>query len=792
MPRRAKSFSAFDFRRPSRALGMAILAALGMASPPASATWSVLIVDTRTGEIALGSATCLIRLDLRELTPVLVAGSGAVTAQSAGDTDGFTRSYIRDRLLEGVPVADILDGLSQIDTAHQSRQYGMIDVSGGAITFTGSQAGEWRGGLTGQIGDLVYAVQGNVLSGENVVADAASAVVNTPGDLADKLLGAMVAARRAGGDGRCSCDPRNPEDCGSPPPEPFKSAHIGYMMIARAGDRDQSRVYYFDPQRPGYFAATDTNNDGFDDIIATVEGTAGLLFATNQTMPGAAMSHVSIDRVEDVGVSGMRDLYAEDVTGDGIDDLVFIGASPAGVTVARGNGDGTFRTVTPSRFPTATAPSRLELAQFDDDPQLEMVVSERGGGTVTIVDWNTDLNTMLPIGVVAVPDGPNGIAVADYDGDERNDLAITRFLGDSIEIYRNIGNDGFIVFDPYISIPADDEPIDVVAGDLNGDNVADLAVIHDGGETTNTYMNNGGGSFALGQSFDITNDGLRVDLVDVDADGLDDIVSFALSTASAFELFANRGDGVFELAHQNTVGAGQLSVLLADLNNNGLPDYVSGSNRRGMTVMNNLGDGSFPLVNGFANGEYFMDLNVPDTNAGDPDPVDTLVKLFGDWRATLEGRIDAVRTGVVAPSRVVAGSPYTARIQARDWRGDAVTPGSIEVTASYEAGSGSVAGSRAVAPGVVEIDLVASASPSDDAIAITLDDGTGAVRLMPELQVMVLDSLADFDGSGSRNFFDIAAYLSAYALQDPAADITGDASFDVMDVMGFIGLFQNP
>ncbi|MEM9373517.1 MAG: DUF1028 domain-containing protein [Planctomycetota bacterium] len=780
------------FDRPVHILAGLSCGTLALAAGNAEATWSVLIVDTRTGEIGLGSATCLTRLDLRELTPVLVAGSGAVTAQSAGDSDGFTRSYMRDRLLEGVPVADILDGLSQIDGAHQTRQYGMVDVSGGAVTFSGAQAGAWRGGLTGRAGDLVYAVQGNVLSGENVVADAAGAVVNTPGDIADKLLAAMVAAREAGGDGRCSCDPRNPEDCGSPPPAPFKSSHVGYMMIARAGDIDQSRAYYFDPRRPEFFAAADTNGDGFSDIIATVGDTSELLLATNQTVAGASMSHVTIDGVVDIGISGMRDIRTGDVTGDGVDDLVVIGASPAVVAVYEGATGEPFDLTTSARFSMPNPPSRMKLAQMDGDAALEIVVSSRAGGTVRVLEYLPDLSAVLESGIVAVPDGPEGIAIADFDGDELPDIAVTRFLGDAVELYRNTGNDGFLVFDPYASVPVDDQPIDVDAGDLNGDGVADLAVIHDGGETTRTFTNKGKAAFVPAQTFDIPNDGLRIDLVDVDADGLDDIVSFALSTQAAAQFLMNRGGGVFELGHEATAGAGQLSVLLTDLDNDGLPDYVSGSNRRGMTVMNNLGDGTFPLFNGFANGAYFMDLNVPDTLAGDPDPVDTLVQLFADWRATLDDRIDAVRTEVIAPSRVVAGAPFEARIVTRDYRGDALSSEVLGVSAEYDVGSGMPTASGLLEPGVVQASFIASPVPSDDSIAISIDDGSGPVRLMPNLEVMVLDSLADFDGSGVRDFFDIAEYLSAYAARDPAADITGDGVFDALDVLGFVQLFQAP
>src|SRR5690606_35909087 len=64
------------------------------------------------------------------------------------------------------------------------------------------------------------------------------ALINTPGDLADKLMASMEAAAAMGGDGRCSCSNGAPDDCGSPPPDFEKSAHCAYVILARPGDLD--------------------------------------------------------------------------------------------------------------------------------------------------------------------------------------------------------------------------------------------------------------------------------------------------------------------------------------------------------------------------------------------------------------------------------------------------------------------------------------------------------------------------------------------------------------------------
>ena len=64
------------------------------------------------------------------------------------------------------------------------------------------------------------------------------AVLDTEGDFAAKLMAAMEAARKMGGDGRCSSKTGSPTSCGAPPKTFTKSSDIGFMMIGRHGDTD--------------------------------------------------------------------------------------------------------------------------------------------------------------------------------------------------------------------------------------------------------------------------------------------------------------------------------------------------------------------------------------------------------------------------------------------------------------------------------------------------------------------------------------------------------------------------
>ncbi|HET6164966.1 MAG TPA: DUF1028 domain-containing protein [Planctomycetota bacterium] len=233
-------------RTPSwiRSLGRVALTSLALAglAGGARATWSIIIIDRSTGEVAIGCATCLENFDLQFWVPVMKVGVGGGCSQSAIDTNGDIRRAIWDGLDAGDAPLDILATIKGFDGNYFNRQIGIVDMQGRAQTHTGGGCGAWAGGVKNRVGKMSYAIQGNVLTGSPVVDDAEQAVLNTTGDLAEKLMAAMEAAAADGGDGRCSCSITAPDSCGSPPPgfDPTKdkSAHCAFMLVGRIGDVD--------------------------------------------------------------------------------------------------------------------------------------------------------------------------------------------------------------------------------------------------------------------------------------------------------------------------------------------------------------------------------------------------------------------------------------------------------------------------------------------------------------------------------------------------------------------------
>lgn len=202
---------------------------------PTEATWSIVVVNRRTGEVAVGAATCIARINLLTGLPSVAPGLGAGVIQASGSSSDNVA--LTAGLRQGLSADEILALVIAVEPSPRLLQTGIVTLYPGApVTYTGRGVGRAKHGVVGEVGDYAYAIQGNVLAGDAVVVAAEQALLATNGDTGQRLMAAMVAARDFGGDGRCSCDFSNADSCGSPPPSFQKSAHVGFVVVARMGD----------------------------------------------------------------------------------------------------------------------------------------------------------------------------------------------------------------------------------------------------------------------------------------------------------------------------------------------------------------------------------------------------------------------------------------------------------------------------------------------------------------------------------------------------------------------------
>lgn len=157
-------------------------------------TFSVVGYDPETGDLGIAVASKF--LAVGAVVPWARAGAGAVATQSYANTSFGPRGL--ELMASGVPAGEALARLLEGDPDRALRQVGMVDAQGRAATYTGEGCHPWAGGRTGP----GYAVQGNLLTGPEVVDAMAAAFERARGPLAERLLAALRAGDEAGGDRR--------------------------------------------------------------------------------------------------------------------------------------------------------------------------------------------------------------------------------------------------------------------------------------------------------------------------------------------------------------------------------------------------------------------------------------------------------------------------------------------------------------------------------------------------------------------------------------------------------------
>jgi uncharacterized Ntn-hydrolase superfamily protein len=130
--------------------------------------------------------------------PAAVAGVGAIATQA--DANVAYKGQALAHLDDGATASVALQRLLEDDEGRDHRQVGIVDVDGGSASHTGHACLEWAGSLTGE----GYAIQGNILTGEDVVEAMQTAWQTSDPDvsLARRLLEALTAGDQAGGDSR--------------------------------------------------------------------------------------------------------------------------------------------------------------------------------------------------------------------------------------------------------------------------------------------------------------------------------------------------------------------------------------------------------------------------------------------------------------------------------------------------------------------------------------------------------------------------------------------------------------
>ena len=329
--------------------------------------------------------------------------------------------------------------------------------------------------------------------------------------------------------------------------------------------------------------------------------------------------------------AGVVDVRLVDLDGDGDLDISGVGGG-GGVqgtaTVQRNDGTGTFAPA--ERFVTGNNPLALDVADLQRDGRRDLLVAAADIGTgVTHLQRADGAFASPPGGQLFAP--AVDVATADIDGDNDVDVAAAVrgdfTTGDSIRLLANNGTGGLGGGSTLAAGGV--KPRSLAFGDLDNDGDLDLSWLTGDVDTVVvTALNSGDGTFQPGSMHGVATCSDHLNLGDVDGDGdLDQVVgneTFGRCPAAddQVSISLNNGNASFGIEQLVTLTAFTSDVAVVDVNKDGIADLVGGGSGQGgqddVAVAAGTGAGAFSAPVFTSTGAQHREIVVTDLD-GDGD-----------------------------------------------------------------------------------------------------------------------------------------------------------------------------
>jgi len=248
-----------------------------------------------------------------------------------------------------------------------------------------------------------------------------------------------------------------------------------------------------------------------------------------------------------------------------------------------------------SNVAAGTSPISVAVGDFNGDGKPDLAVASGFTNNVSILLGNGD-GTFAAAVNYAVGSNSQSITVGDFNGDGKPDLAVTNFGTNNVSIL--LGN-GDGTFAAAVNYAAGVAPYSVAVGDFNGDGKPDLVVANVGGNVS-VLLGNGDGTFAAAVSYAAGAVPVFVAVGDFNGDGKLDLV-VANQNSNNVSILLGNGDGTFAAAVNYAVANVSYSVAVGDFNGDGKLDLaVTDNNSHSVSILLGNGDGTFAAAVSYA------------------------------------------------------------------------------------------------------------------------------------------------------------------------------------------------
>ncbi|MGH9551279.1 MAG: FG-GAP repeat domain-containing protein, partial [Terriglobales bacterium] len=296
-----------------------------------------------------------------------------------------------------------------------------------------------------------------------------------------------------------------------------------------------------------------------------------------------------------------------DLDGDGNLDLAVVVSNPntsfnpGFVTILRGSANGSF--TAQGNYGVGLGPTSIAVGDFTGDGRLDLAVGSPVNGislnpqsevSILVNNGSGGFQAGQSFVVGPLQTVPISIAVADFNDDARLDLAVAMNNTSNLVICQGNGDGTFSV----VNLPGvGGNPTWVVAGDFNGDGKPDLMVANNADSTVSVLLGNGDETFSSGAVYPVGVHPTNLALADLNGDGKLD-VGVVNNGDSNSQVFLGEGDGTFRSGSYR-VGANPTGITSGDFNKDGFPDLAVFNGDATVSILLGDGHGGFKTVSPF-------------------------------------------------------------------------------------------------------------------------------------------------------------------------------------------------
>jgi hypothetical protein len=298
----------------------------------------------------------------------------------------------------------------------------------------------------------------------------------------------------------------------------------------------------------GYSAALcDIDGDGKLDISIASMNSGKISIFLNKSTAGSLDGNSFAPEIDIPALSGLRYIAVSDIDGDGRPDIGV--TSTSGVMILHNlsiPGSVLFETGITISF--GSMPRGIAFGDIDGDAKPDVIIGNQGAGCITVFRNNSttgSINFSIGVDYTTGP-GARGVVIGDFDGDNKQDIAVANFNSNTISIFRNTSSFGIIdasSLAPMVEFVTGATPWGIDIGDIDGDGKLDLATANSTGynvsilKNTCTYGSIDAGSFASKVDVPNSSGAYGVAIADLDGDEKPDL-SVAIA-GGGFSVFRN-------------------------------------------------------------------------------------------------------------------------------------------------------------------------------------------------------------------------------------------------------------